>query len=245
MRWRLRYTIENRRAAALVCGPSGVGKTILVSTLRRQLSDNFRPICQVVFPMLTGEQLLRYMIDLLDPESVSQNLNHASAVSHFERLLNANLDARRHAVVVIDEAHLLEQNGLIEPLRLLLNIAADRGPGESAWTLVLVGQHTLLSQVERYREFDERLAVKCLVNRFQPEETGAYIQHRIRAAGGAAEQIFTPAAIDAIHHLAQGIPRRINRLCDLAMMVGYAEDLTCIDEVNIDNVQKELAVHVS
>ena len=238
---KLRYAIENRRAAALVCGPSGVGKSVLISAIRRQLPEQFRPLCQVVFPTLKSEQLLRYMVDLLDTEHSSSDQCAAAALTRFERFLNANLDEKRHAVIVIDEAHLLEQNGLLEPLRLLLNCSADRAIGESAWTLVLAGQHTLLSQIDRHPALDERLAIKCVVNRFQPEETGGYIQHRVRAAGGNAEQIFDSTALDAIHNISQGIPRRINRLCDLALMVGYAEDLPQITDQVIDCVQNELA----
>lgn len=238
---KLRYAIENRRAAVLLCGPSGVGKSVLVSAIRRQLPEQFRPLCQVVFPMLKSDQLLRYIVDLLDTEHSSTDQSSSVALTRFERFLNANLDEKRHAVIVIDEAHLLEQNGLLEPLRLLLNCAADRALGESAWTLVLAGQHTLLSQIERHPALDERLAIKCVVNRFQPDETSAYIQHRMRAVGGDAEQVFDASAIDAIHNLSQGIPRRINRLCDLALMVGYAEDLPKITDQVIDCVQNELA----
>lgn len=239
---KLRYSIENRRAATLVCGPPGVGKSILTDLLRRQLADNFGPICQLVFPLLQPDQLLRYLADQFDPDGAGDDHGAATSIARLERILVPNLQSNRHAVVIIDEAHLLEQNGLVEPLRLLLNLAAEKSSGESAWTMVLVGQHTLLSHVERYPALDQRLAVKCLISRFQPDETNSYIQHRIRAAGASSDQIFTTEAIDAIHHLSQGIPRKINRLCDLALMVGYAEDLPCIDAKTIENVQNELAV---
>ncbi len=108
----------------------------------------------------------------------------------------------------MDEAHLLEQYNLLEPLRLLLNVAADRAPGESAWTLVLVGQEVAMAQVERYPALDERLAVKCMVGRMKPEETLSYIQHRLRVAQGDASQIFQPDALEAIECLSQGLPRR-------------------------------------
>ena len=65
-------------------------------------------------------------------------------------------------------------------------------------------------------ELEERLAVKCLVRRFKLEETMGYIQHRLSAAG-AKEPIFTDGALEAIHQETHGVPRRINRLCDLAL----------------------------
>ena len=134
---------------------------------------------------------------------------------------------------------------MLEPLRLLLNVAAAESMGEAAWTLVLVGQPTLLSHVERYQPLDERLGVKCMLNRFSLEETIAYIQHRLRCVGGDAEDIFDYASLERIHMLTQGIPRRINRLCDLALMVGYAEDRRLLDVDVIDNVHGDLASPVN
>ncbi len=264
---KLHYAIENRRAAALLCGPGGMGKSMLMDSLQRQLSEPFRPLSHVVFPAMNAPQLIRYMVDQLGVDQLgagsgSAETNSAKAITDnapsprhttaptrdmasdvlaFERFLRRNTEQQRHAVVVVDEAHLLEQYDLLEPLRLLLNLAAGAGPGESAWTLVLVGQPTLLTHVERYHALDERLAVKCMLHRLLPEETNAYIQHRLRCVGADTEEIFDYAALDRIHSLSQGIPRRINRLCDLALMVGYAEDRTRIDADVIDNVHGDLA----
>ncbi len=244
---KLHYAIENRRAAAMLCGPGGIGKTLVVNSLQRQLSDQFRPVINLVFPALDSHQLIRHIIDQIDGSGSETNVprDTASDLARFERFLRSNLDAKRHAVIIVDESHLLEQNGLLEPLRLLLNVAANESEGEAAWTLVLVGQPTLLSHVERYAPLDERLSVKCMLNRFLPEETSAYIQHRMRESGASAERIFDPAAMERIHLLTQGIPRRINRLCDLALMVGFAEDRTVINSDLIDNVHSDLAAPAS
>lgn len=246
---KLHYAIENRRAAAVLCGPGGMGKSLLVDALQRQLSDNCRPICHLVFPAMNGPQMVRYLVDRLagdagaepTPMGVSPQRDMATDIATFERVLRENLKKQRQAVVVVDEAHLLEQYDLLEPLRLLLNVAAAESGGESAWTLVLVGQPTLLAHVERYHALDERLGVKCMLNRFLPEESTAYIQHRLRSAGADAEDIFDYAALERIHSLTQGIPRRINRLCDLALMVGYAEDRTLLTADVIENVHGDLA----
>ena len=244
---RLHYAIENRRAAAMLCGPGGMGKSLVVNTLQRQLSDQFRPVINLVFPALDSQQLVRHIVDQIDGNASEAQAvrDSASDLARFERFLRANLSAKRHAVMLVDEAHLLEENALLEPLRLLLNIAANESEGEAAWTLVLVGQPTLLSHVERYAPLDERLSVKCMLNRFLPEETSAYIQHRMRESGSRAETIFDMAAMERIHLVTQGIPRRINRLCDLALMVGFAEDRNIITADMIDSVHSDLAAPAS
>ena len=238
---KLHYAIEHRRAAALLCGPGGIGKTLVANSLGRRLNDEFSPVCHLVFPAMSAEQLIRYLADQLTPGRADDPREPSADLMRLERFLLSNLEQNRHAVVVIDEAHLLEEQNLLEPLRLLLNVAANQAPGESAWTLVLVGQPMLLSHVERYRSLDERLSVKCMLNRFLPEETTAYVQHRLREAGADAEELFELAALERIHALTDGIPRRVNRLCDLALMVGYAEDRDIVSADVIENVNSDLA----
>ncbi len=247
---KLHYAIENRRAAAVLCGPGGMGKSLLVEALQRQLNKTYRPISHVVFPAMNAAQMIRYLVAQVgletaaatEPEAgTTQSHDMAADVLAFERFLRQNLERQRHAVVVVDEAHLLEPYELLEPLRLLLNLAATDSGGEAAWTLVLVGQPTLLTHVERYPALDERMGVKCMLNRLLPDETTAYIQHRLRCVGVDTEEIFDYPALERIHALTQGIPRRINRLCDLALMVGYAEDRTIINAEVIDNVHSDLA----
>ncbi|MBX3423480.1 MAG: AAA family ATPase [Pirellulaceae bacterium] len=241
---KLRYAIENRRAAALLCGPSGMGKSLIADMLLRQLDDTFRPLQHVVFPTLESSQLLRYLVQQVDTQNSEWPRETSADLVRFERLLVNNIQAGRHGVIVVDEAHLLEQHGLLEPLRLLLNVAANQSPGESAWTLVLVGQPIVLSHVERYQPLDERLAVKCMLNRLLPEETVGYIQHRLRAVGGDSQRVFNEAALERIHQLAHGIPRKINRLCDLALMVGYAEECPIISADVVASVHNDLVTPV-
>jgi general secretion pathway protein A len=66
-----------------------------------------------------------------------------------------------------------------------------------------------------------------------------YVQHRLQAAG-AARPLFDERALAAIHRLSHGSPRRINRLCDLALLIGYAEERTILGEAQILAVHEEL-----
>ncbi|MCA9192173.1 MAG: AAA family ATPase [Planctomycetales bacterium] len=238
---KLRYAIENRRAAAMLCGPSGMGKSLLVQTLKKQLGEIFQPFTQVVFPAMNAEQLVRYLVDRTTGVSEEGCRQSSRDILRFENFIEENSKAKRHAILVIDESQLLEQFELLETLRLLLNVGANAHGNESAWTLILVGQPLLLAQVERFHALDERLAVKCMLNRFLLEETTAYIQHRVRQVGADAEDIFEFTALERIHQLTQGIPRRINRLCDLALMVAYAEERDRITVAVVESVHADLA----
>ena len=138
----------------------------------------------------------------------------------------------------VDEAHLLEDAGLLEPLRLLLNL---KHSARSLFTLLLVGQMGVLPAVARYGSFDERIDLKVTMPAFDDEQTCQYIEHRLQAAG-ATREIFTPDGMLLAHQLAGGLPRRINRLCDLALLVGFASNRSEIDAEAIQSVSDELVV---
>jgi general secretion pathway protein A len=106
-------------------------------------------------------------------------------------------------------------------------------------TLLLVGQLPLLSNVERLRGLEERISVKCVLRPFQLEETISYITHRLTAAG-SQDPIFAAGALEQIHQLTCGIPRRINRLCDLCLLIGYADALTAVEAEQVLSVSEEL-----
>jgi general secretion pathway protein A len=104
---------------------------------------------------------------------------------------------------------------------------------------VLLGQTGLLVAIERLPALEERIAVKCLLRRLTQTETLAYVQHRLQAAG-AERPLFSDAALEAVHQHSLGVPRRINRLCDLALLVGFAEEATTIEAPQIDAISEEL-----
>ena len=72
-------------------------------------------------------------------------------------------------------------------------------------------------------QWEERLGVKCLLRPLSEAETAEYVEHRLKVAGGDAP-IVEPEAVPTLHALTHGIPRQINRLCDLALLIGYAEE---------------------
>jgi len=103
----------------------------------------------------------------------------------------------------------------------------------------LVGQPTLLPMVERHGGFDERIDIKVLLPALSAEETADYVTHRLSVAG-ASREIFSPDGLAAVHRLTGGVARRINRLCDLALLVGFAGGQHTIDAESLQAIHGEL-----
>ena len=236
---KLRYIVENRRGGAVLAGASGTGKTLITRVLARQLADSFRPISHVVFPQMTASELLNYLADEFGtPDTGVRGLDQT--VRRMQKFLAENSAADKHAVVIVDEAHLLDDSEMLETLRLLLNFQPDSRP---ALTLLLVGQPKLLPIIDRIPGFEERLALKCLLRPLTLDETVSYVTHRLQAAG-ARHSIFEPAALETLFQLTHGLARRINRLCDLALLIGFAEERRSISAEQLDAVAQELVAVV-
>jgi general secretion pathway protein A len=219
-----------------------MGKSLVINSLENQLPEFANPVVHVVYPLMDAAGLVRYIGgSIAGRDRITADSTIEAVIVQIESALKEATEADRQTVVVIDEAHLLEECGLLEPVRLLLNLAAGKGTGESAITLILCGQPTLMAQVNRNVSLDERIAVRCILNRFSIDETNAYISHRLRVAGGQTDDLFASSAIEQIYSYSDGVPRRINRLCDLALMVGYAQECKLIDGDLIQDVQQELS----
>lgn len=233
---KLRYVLENRRGAAVLAGESGLGKTLLAQRIVSELDDSFAPRVHLVFPQMPADQLLTHLADQLTAQDSPTTATIDQSVRRIERLLRTNAEAGKHAVIVIDEAHLLNSRQSLEAIRLLMNFEHD---GQSLATFLLTGQTALVLAVRRLPALDERTAVTCVLTRLSADETARYIQHRLTAAG-AKRTIFEPSAVQAIYELTHGIPRRVNRLCDLALLVGYGEELRSLEGPHIESIHQEL-----
>ena len=234
---KLRYAAEHQRGAVLLAGPGGSGKTMLVHLLREALPERFTPFVHVVFPQMSSRDLLVYVAEQLGaPPADPPRHTIDESVRRIQFTLEQNASLDRHAVVAVDEAHLLEDCGALETLRLLLNFEAA---GRPTLTLLLVGETSLVSAVGRLPSLEERLSVKTLLRAFSAEETAGYVRHRLRAAGATGD-VFSPDALQTLHELGRGLPRQINRLADLALLVGYADRLSEITADQVEAVSEEL-----
>lgn len=236
---KLRYVAENRLQCGLLSGEIGSGKTFLVRLLAEDLGEEFSPVAHLVFPRLTAGELISWLAVELGVDEAALSAAPAG-LDHTLRLLQqriGNLNAEeKHPVAVIDEAQLIDDPQVLTAIQLLLNF---QQVSEIEFTLFLVGEPSLLGQVRRVAALDERTAVRSILQPFSFEETADYVNFRLETAG-AHRPLFNNGALRSLFELSGGIPRRINRLCDMSLLVGFADQLNVISENEVRAVADEL-----
>ncbi len=235
---KLRYALENQHGAALLAGAAGTGKTALVATLGGSIGDNVRPIARIVFPQMPAAELLTYAADQFENTQTSNEpFSTQRAVARLEKFLTNNAEQGRQALLVIDEAHTIDDPTVWEALRMLLNFERE---GRPCLSLLLSGQTSLIPAMGRMPHWEQRLSTTCMLRALTSEETASYVERRLQVAG-AKRTIIESEAYGVLHELTQGIPRLINRLCDLALLIGFAEERKTLGADHFLSVGQELA----
>jgi general secretion pathway protein A len=237
---KLRYLISHCSGAGLVVGGVGVGKTSLARLVECEHSAKQGPVIPVVFPQFGPAELLAYITTKLgtgDEDLIDAKTGLDWIVRELEARLTRLTSEGRHTVFFIDDAHLIEDQQVLRSLQLLLNF--QQRPGIE-FSLILLGEPSLLAHISRMGALDERMSVKSVLEPFTRSETAEYVMHRLNVAG-CQRTIFDDSAVDRLFELSSGHPRRINRLCDVALLVGFADELARITSVEIDAVSQELS----
>ncbi|HET6440025.1 MAG TPA: AAA family ATPase [Anaeromyxobacter sp.] len=230
---RLSHAVEEREVAVLT-GEVGVGKT----TLSRALVDAYATSCRfsfVVHPALPPAQLLQAVAEGFGLAPGRRKVDTFGALA--ERL--AALDGEgRFGVVIIDEAQLLPGRAAYDELRLLTNLAADDRP---LLGLVLVGQPELRQRLKARggEAFSQRVGVAFHLGPLDSADTARYLVHRLEVAG-RREPLFDAAAVEAIHRLSGGLPRRINQLAAGVLLEGFARELATLGAEAVAAVAEDL-----
>ena len=106
----------------------------------------------------------------------------------------------------------------------------------------LLGQEefraTLLS--EGFEQLRQRIIATYHLNPLDAEETRTYIEHRLRLVGWNADPTFTDEAFERIFAFTQGVPRRINNLCDRTLLYAFLEEIHQIDGEVVRSVGDEI-----
>jgi general secretion pathway protein A len=227
-------TESNRGFLALIAKP-GMGKT---SLLYRYL-EGLRGKARTAFVFRTdcdSREFIRHVLLDLGVDAGGKDL--PAMHDMLNRLLAEQMIAGRRFVLVIDEAQNLEER-VLESVRLLSNFET---PWAKLMQIVIAGQPGLAEKLSRpsLAQLRQRISMVIRLNPLTPEETNAYIDHRLWVSGCENPRFFTAGARTLIAEHSEGIPRNINNLCFNAMSLACAVKQNTIDREIITEVLGDL-----
>ncbi len=231
----LRYGILDNKGFLLLTGDVGTGKTTLINALIASLSDDVI-YASVPDPSLDKMDFFNYIATAFGIGG--EFLSKGKFLSSFSEFLHKAYGSNKKVLLIIDECQLMTQE-LLEEIRLLSNIVTkDSSP---LLNIFFVGQYEFNEIIRRpeNRAVAQRLTLNYYIEPLSAEETGEYIQHRLKIAG-TKERIFNIAAVKAIYDYSEGFPRKINIICDHCLMCGYAEDQKTITSAIVRESAKDL-----
>jgi general secretion pathway protein A len=220
---RLQYAITGNRGAALLTGESGCGKTLLTRALLQELDADKTEIGLLPTPTQTADGFLREVLYQLGEEDPAGD--RTQVIHKIHEILFDHHSRGTQTVLVVEEGQHIEDESLLEEIRLLLNFQLNDA---FLVTLLLVGQPQLAERIRSFAPLDQRIAARTVLAPLGPEETSDYIAHRLQVAG-RVEPIFSADAIGLVYQYSGGIPRKVNNICDIALLIGSSRKLTDLD----------------
>jgi general secretion pathway protein A len=231
---RLVYTVRHRKGCGMLTGEYGCGKTTLSRALIQRLEAERYEIGLLTNPRWNATDFLRealYQLGVETPEKSKPELLHM-----LNDLFFRNYREGRDTVIIVDEAQLLDDEGVFEELRLLMNFQTD---DRFLVTVLLIGSPELREKVRRLKHLDQRITIRYHLNTLDAAHTSAYVAHRLKMAGRTTP-IFTDEAVKLIFDFTRGTPREINNLCDVALLVGYTKRVREVSERIVAEVIKDM-----
>lgn len=216
------YGINERKGFMVITGGIGTGKTTICRALLSVLDQSIDSAL-IFNPSISEIELLETINQEFGVKSGQEKKTKKGYIDALNKFLLENFSANRNAVLLIDEAQNLSR-GVLEQIRMLSNFETER---EKLLQIVLIGQPELekLLTSPFLKQLNERITVKYNLTPFNRRQEKDYIKHRSSIAGGDnASSLFSNQAYRKIHNYSKGIPRRINAICDRALLIAYSKD---------------------
>ncbi len=236
----LLYGVGGGGGFVLLTGEIGAGKTTVCRAFLEQIPKR----CNVAYifnPKLSVAELLKSVCDEFHIPYPDHGAGLTTVKDHLDPL-NAFL-LRTHAVgqnnvLIIDEAQNLSAD-VLEQLRLLTNLETSE---RKLLQIVLIGQPELRDMLARpeLEQLAQRVIARFHLGALTESETAHYIRHRLTVAGMNRPLPFDRPARKRVHELSRGVPRRINLLCDRALLGAYAEGKARVDTEIVDKAAAEV-----
>ncbi|MGE0029671.1 MAG: AAA family ATPase [Steroidobacteraceae bacterium] len=201
----------------VITGEIGSGKTTLIETFLRELEKDV-VVAQVAQTQVSPIEFLQAV--LVQFGFSPFKMRKAELLATLNQFLVEQYAAGRKVLLIVDEAQNLS-NRVLEEIRLLSGVETTK---EKVLRIILCGQPELNEKLDSAElvQLVQRVRLRFHLTALTPEDTQAYVLHRLEVAGSHGRQIFTEDTYPVIFRYTGGVPRLINTICDTALMGAYA-----------------------
>ncbi|MDH5302077.1 MAG: AAA family ATPase [Gammaproteobacteria bacterium] len=233
----LRYTVESGGICSL-SGEVGLGKTLICRTMLESFDDSVKS-AYIFNPMQDAFSLLREIyFDL-----TGKQFSATSIVDLYRDIYSFVVDLARDGgktVIIIDEAHQLSPE-VMQVIRLLTNLETEK---KKLISVILSGQPEMVAMLKsrELRPLLQRIAVHHELKPFSMAQSARYIDHRIAKASVFGSLSMSNHAKRAAHIACKGVPRRLNQVCERAILDAYVMKKECVDLFSMYRSIKEVTV---
>jgi len=213
----LMYGIEQRKGFIALTGEIGSGKTTICRALLKELDRESVRVALILNPQLSDLELLQAINAEygLDAESTSKR----ALLDTLNKFLLEQYENDRNCVLIVDESQRLSPEAL-EQIRLISNLELE---STKLIQIALVGQPELddLLHLPELEQLNQRIMVRYHIDPLGQDEMAEYIEHRLTVANPDHKITFQKRALRAIYDHTGGVPRRVNVVCDRALLVTF------------------------
>src|SRR5215469_335324 len=213
---------DTRGFLALIAEP-GMGKTTLLYQLTQELRDTTR-IVHISQTQCSSRELIEYILQELGVDVAG--ISFVGMHGKLNEILFEELLAGKRFLLIVDEAQNLEDS-VLETVRMLSNFETHNA---KLLQILLAGQQQLASKLSQPRlaQLRQRVAVLGRLEPFNAEDTGRYIEHRLKVAGYSGARIFDEEPVGLVTRFSKGIPRNINNLCYHCLRLAHAHGVRAV-----------------
>lgn len=210
---RLRYALGMGMGASALFGEAGSGKTRLARVVVNEF--NLAHWLTAYLPNPAGSP--RDILAALDPNAALGVPADSYGMIELQGFLLDRARNHQPVLLVVDDVQTARGTAFLEVLRTLLNVENE---GVKALSILLLGQAGMERKLIASSNFDSQLLMRAVLDPMTDEETRLYILARLKAAG-SKQGIFTKHSAELVVKFSRGLPRQVNRLCELALVIAY------------------------
>ena len=232
----LEYGVSRNEGFIVITGEIGAGKTTVLRALIEGLAGSNVIAGHLVTTQLGAEDTLR-MVGAAFGFRV-KDVPKSELLITLEAFLISQTSKGKRCLLVVDEAQNLTAHA-VEELRMLSNFQFGN---QALLQSFLIGQPEFREILQRpeMEQFRQRVAATCHIGPLDQDETQQYIEHRLKCAGKTDKPTFAPAAFASIYKASQGIPRRINSVCDRLLLLGFLGNKIKLNAEDVAEVVREI-----